>query len=147
MLCNRPLFFPSSRHATARMRIESGLPIPDPQAAAQRVIADLRILPVPRLDGNDVAHPVSRALAELVARALDRDPERRFATPSAMAEALSKLEGERLAKSQEVARTVEGLMKNSISLRQKALQKVVRGAPLGSLPPDSQRATFRPPRR
>jgi len=79
------------------MRIESGLPIMDPEAAAQRVIVELRALPVPRLDGEEAARPVSRELADLVERALQRDPERRFATPSAMAEALGKLEGERLA--------------------------------------------------
>ena len=147
MLSNRPLFFPSSRQTTARMRIQSGLPIPDPQAASERVIVDLQTQPVPRLDGMDIAEPVSRGLADLVERALERDPERRFATPSRMAEAMLELDGERLAKSHEVARTLETLMKHSISLRQKALQRVVRGAPVASLPPDSQRATLRPPRR
>ena len=147
MLSNRPLFFPSSRHRTARMRLQSGLPIPDPQAAAERVIVDLQTLPVPRLDDMDLAEPVSHGLADLVERALERDPEQRFLTPSTMAQAMLELEGEPLAKSHEVARTVETLMKNSISLRQKALQRVVRGTPAASLPPDSQRATLRPPPR
>src|SRR6185295_66674 len=70
MLSNRPLFFPSARHATARMRIQSGLPIDDPVAAAERVIVDLQTMPVPRLDDLETAQPIPRLLADLVERSL-----------------------------------------------------------------------------
>lgn len=143
MLTNRPLFSASARHSTARMRIEGGVAVPEAHALAARVALDVRSLPVPRLDTLRKIEPVSRRVADVVARGLARDPERRWSTPTEMGAEIAALGADEVDERSEVAVALEEIMRQSIVRRRQELRRMLRGR-RSSRPPDSGRETLKP---
>jgi serine/threonine protein kinase len=134
---NRPLFgSPKWPRWTAPHDGES--PSSDEAARTRRKVLDM---PVPRLDAVVRAGArVPRDVAAIAARALERDPDRRFPSLEALRSALEALGSERFAPPEAVTETLLSLAGTSLEARRHALSMVTGrqlhdGAPIDSLRP------------
>ncbi len=88
-------------------------------AIAQQVLN----APIDRLDSLDLPSPVPKALADVVDKALQRDPAARFGSVREMAQALSEAAGTMVASAGQVAQVVETLAASTLSTRRSAIAR------------------------
>jgi serine/threonine protein kinase len=91
----------------------------DQVAIAQQVLT----APIDRLDSLDLPSPVPKGLADVVDKALQRDPAARFGSVREMAQALSEAAGAAIASADEVAQIVETLAASTLSTRRSAIAR------------------------
>jgi len=93
--------------------------------------------------GSRDGPPLADGVAELVARALERDPDKRFQRFEELAEAIEALPPGTVASSDQVVVLLERVARNELEERRATLDAALGGR--GSIPPESRRATARPP--
>jgi|GEM_PF-4894838 len=96
-------------------------------AIAQQVLN----APIDRLDSLDLPSPVPKALADVVDKALQRDPAARFGSVREMAQALSEAAGAMVASAGQVAQVVETLAASTLSTRRSAIARAGVGVTPG----------------
>jgi len=96
-------------------------------------IARIRETSIP--DVREVAPDVPSRIAEITAKALERDPARRFASAAEMRDALEAAarESEAIASAKEVGALVEGLCGEEIQRRREAARDAVRAVTRGGV--------------
>ena len=110
-----------------------------------RAAVTLKLLsgPILRLDAPKLSTSVGAPLADIVERALQREPDARYAEPREMLNALLALGSDALAAPAEVGPLIEQLAAGALPLRRRALEKAMQrsSSPIASALP------ARPPRR
>jgi serine/threonine-protein kinase len=140
MLAHRPLFGSERRYHGVRGGI-------DPATEAKEIEDRVRSLAIPTLDAIPrTGPPIPKTVVDIVARALERKPQDRFATLEHMSEALRALSRESIATAEQVVMAVDRLAREAIDARRAALEIAVGyRAVSDSKPPPSNRPTLRPP--
>jgi serine/threonine-protein kinase len=130
LLANRPLFGGAERFGRGA---QPGLPI-EPHAE-----------PVPRLDAVARAGiPVPRPIADLVARAVDKDRAQRLAGPEELGRALLQLPREAIATPDQVVVAIDRLARDAIEARRARLASRASPSQAPESAPISNRPTFAP---
>lgn len=133
LLVNRPLFG-MSRNA------------PEGMGELQATIDRVRAQPIERIDELDrQGPPVPAPIVELVARALERDTNKRFESLDAIHDALLALARGTVASPEQVVVALDRLARPDIEARRAALASIVAHTERESAPPESGRPTKRPP--
>jgi len=137
LLANRPLFGDPERLRSGSV---------DGADATARTLRDLQSKLIPALGGSDRGAPIPRAVADVVERALRRDPATRYATIDQMLGALLALGREVVASSDQLAVAIEGLARAEFDAQRAALGPSSHRVPSSrpSAMPDSGRPTHRP---
>ena len=106
----------------------------EPGAMAECVLFS----PIPRLDTPSIGpvKPVSKGIADVVARALERDVALRFATPGEMADALAEAAKGCTAEISQVAAMIDALAASTLQTRQSAIARAGVGKPADKKPAD-----------
>lgn len=115
------------------------------RAEIEEIRAKLATYSVPRLDApGRQGIRVSAQIADLVERALERDPEKRFQTLADMQSALLALPRDAVAAPEQLSLAMDRLARSSSEERRRVMDQFVRSMRPESAPPESGRPTRRP---
>ncbi|HEY6557515.1 MAG TPA: protein kinase [Polyangiaceae bacterium] len=144
LLTNQGLFGSVSR-APRHLGPFADAPDATMRAEIDEIQAKLATHSVPRLDApGRQGIRVSAQIADLVARALERDPARRFQTLSEMQSALAGLPRDAVVSPEQLSLAIERLARSSSEERRRVMDCYVRSMRPESGPPESGRPTRRP---
>ncbi len=144
LLTNQGLFGSVTRPPT---RLGPFVDTPDAATRAEidEIRSKLATYSVPRLDAaGRQGIRVSAQIADIVERALDRDPEKRFQTLADMQSALTALPRDAVAAPEQLSLAMERLARSSSEERRRVMDRFVRSIRPESAPPESGRPTRRP---
>lgn len=144
LLTNQGLFGSVTR-PPARLGPFADAPDATTRAEIDEIQAKLATYSVPRLDApGRQGIRVGAQIADLVARALERDPARRFQTLAEMQSALAALPRDAVASPEQLSLAIERLARSSSEERRRVMDRYVRSMRPESGPPESGRPTRRP---
>jgi serine/threonine protein kinase len=144
LLTNQGLFGSVSR-APRHLGPFADAPDATMRAEIDEIQARLATHSVPRLDApGRQGIRVSAQIADLVARALERDPARRFQTLSEMQSALAGLPRDAVVSPEQLSLAIERLARSSGEERRRVMDRYVRSMRPESGPPESGMPTRRP---
>ena len=104
-----------------------------------RIEQELRTALIPRLDRlQRPGAPVKQEVADIVERALAREPTGRFSGLPDLLEAIEALPSSLIATEDQVATVVDRLARHQIEARRRAFEQSVGGQVFGSTPPSSR---------
>jgi serine/threonine-protein kinase len=137
LIANQPLFGPP-RWSHDAFNLDD--------ADADAVMQKVRTAPIARLDANRRAGaPVSSKVADVVARALERDRNARYASADEMIAAIFRLDSA-VATPDEVVTALDRVARPILEARRASLGQLTdRLTTRDSAPPESAKGTYRPP--
>ncbi len=142
MLMNEPLFGSVTGFRGPGPARIAGLRSKSPEIDA--VLQKTREHPIARVDlASRPGPPVPKEVADVVARALDRDLDARYQTPTQMIAAMGEFP--EVATPEQVGSTVERLLRSELEARRVAIELATGTRVVDSQPPESGRPTYRPP--